>query len=47
LSIGTFDLTTDIVGIGGILVGVIPYFWNRHRWKADGGRTARNLSGTT
>lgn len=28
-SVPTFDLTTNIVGIGGILIGIIPYWLNR------------------
>jgi hypothetical protein len=28
-SVPTFDLTTNLVGIGGIMVGVVPYWLNR------------------
>ncbi len=28
-SIPTFDITTNIVGIGGIVIGLVPYMWNR------------------
>ncbi len=28
LSIPTFDLVTNLVGIGGILIGFVPFFWN-------------------
>jgi amino acid transporter len=27
----TFDLTTSIVGVGGIAVGIVPYIWRRSR----------------
>ena len=30
-SIPNFDLTTNLIGIGGILIGIIPYGLNRHR----------------
>ncbi|HVB89205.1 MAG TPA: APC family permease [Beijerinckiaceae bacterium] len=30
-SLGGFDLTTNIVGLGGIAVGVVPYLWSRRR----------------
>ncbi len=30
-SIPNFDLTTNPVGISGILIGIIPYGLNRHR----------------
>lgn len=27
----TYDLTTNILGIGGITIGIVPYLWNRSR----------------
>jgi len=40
-SVPTFDLTTNLVGLGGIAVGVVPLLFNR--WTAQrGGRLARH-----
>ncbi|MFO1466031.1 MAG: APC family permease [Steroidobacteraceae bacterium] len=33
-SVPTFDLVTNIVGIGGILVGIVPFLLNRRRHRA-------------
>ena len=30
-SVPTFDLVTNIAGIGGIAIGVVPYLWNKKR----------------
>jgi len=35
-SVPTFDLVTNIVGIGGIVVGIIPFALNRIRQRAQG-----------
>src|SRR5204863_9519976 len=40
-SIPTFDLTTNIVGLGGIAVGVIPWAMNRRRAKRREAGAAR------
>lgn len=33
-SIPTFDLITNLIGIGGLLIGVVPFIWNvRTTWK--------------
>ncbi len=32
-SIPTFDLTTNIVGLGGITIGVVPLLLNRKHWR--------------
>lgn len=37
-SIPTFDLVTNVMGIGGILVGLVPLFLNRWRAARDGDR---------
>jgi amino acid transporter len=36
-SIPTFDWLTDVIGIGGIAIGIVPFLWNRRRhgrWQA-------------
>jgi amino acid transporter len=30
-SVPTFDVTTNVVGIGSIVIGIVPYLWNRSR----------------
>jgi amino acid transporter len=30
-NIPTYDLTTNLVGIGGIAIGIVPYLWSRSR----------------
>jgi hypothetical protein len=30
-SIPTFDLATNLIGLGGILLGIVPLFMNRRR----------------
>ena len=37
-SIPTFDVVTNIVGLGGIAVGIIPLFLNRSRVAARSAR---------
>ena len=38
-SIPTFDLTTNIVGLGGIAIGIVPLVLNRLRRRADSPKT--------
>jgi hypothetical protein len=33
LSIPTFDLTTTVIGLGGLVIGVVPLQLNRKRLK--------------
>ena len=37
-SIPTFDIVTNVVGIGGILIGIVPLFLNRWRVAAEAAR---------
>ena len=30
-NVPTFDMTTKVVGIGGIAIGIVPYLWSRAR----------------
>jgi amino acid transporter len=34
-SIPRFDLMTDIVGLGGLVIGIVPFLWNRKRLRSD------------
>jgi amino acid transporter len=36
LSLGAFDMTTNIVGLGGIAIGLIPYLWYRRKRETPG-----------
>ena len=40
-SVPTFDLITNVVGLGGIVVGVVPYAINRARSRRHGGKSPR------
>jgi amino acid transporter len=40
-SFPTFDLITNVVGLGGIVVGVVPYAINRARSRRHGGKSPR------
>ena len=39
----TYDLTTNLVGIGGIAIGIVPYLWSRSRLGRRGAAAACGL----
>jgi len=44
-NVPTFDLTTNLVGIGGIAIGIVPYFWSRSRARRSDAIAPRSSGG--